>query len=134
MAQSKLEERLSGLISQLAITNEGMMNLTKLSEKHEGILYGKDENGGLISRNGIIQRTLEDHEATLQRLETSCQQVVNFMESQVEINRSQAETNRNVSRVVFAIAGMTFLILLLIGVADISALHNLLSGIHLVTP
>ncbi len=124
-----LEEKIIGLMSQLAITNEGIMNLTKISDKHETLLYGKDENGGMVTRGNGMQQTLEEHQVALDRLEKSCGAVVSFMEAQVEINKQQSETNRNVSRVVFAIAGMTFLILLLIGVADISALHNLLTGV-----
>lgn len=131
MATTKLEERLSGLISQLAITNEGMMNLTKVSEKHEAILYGTDENGGLVTRGNVVKRTLEEHEANMVRLETSCQQVVSFMESQVEINKSTERSLENMNKVILALGGVVFLILILIGVADITALHNLLTGVKI---
>lgn len=131
MAPSKLEERLSGLISQLAVTNEGLLTLTRISERHENVIFGKDDEGGLVSKGNVTKRTLEEHDTALSRLETSCQQVVSFMESQVEINKAQAKTNSNLVKALFGLGIMVFLILLLIGVADISALHALLSNIKL---
>lgn len=126
-----LEDRLSGLLASMAVTNEGVMNLTKIAEKHETLLYGKDDEGGLVTRGNVVRQTLADHEATLQRLETSCQQVVNFMEAQIEVNKSQTNVIANMNKVIYTLAGTVFLILLLIGVADISALHNLLAGIKI---
>lgn len=128
---SGLEDKITGLLSSLAVTNEGVMSLTKIAEKHEALLYGKDENGGLVTRGNVVRQTLEDHQASLDRLEKSCADMVSFMESQVEINRQQQATTQNINRVIYGLAGLVFLILLLIGVADIQALHNLLVGSHL---
>lgn len=126
-----LEEKITGLLSSLAVTNEGVMNLTKLSEKHENLLYGTSDTGGIVTRLNVTKQTLEEHESTLQRLETSCQQVVNFMEGQVKINEANQKALENLNKVILALGGVVFLILILIGVADISALHNLLAGIKI---
>lgn len=125
------EEKISGLLASLAVTNESVMNLTKISEKHESLLYGKDSDGGLVTRGNTMAHTIEDQQRALDRLEKSCTQVVSFMESQLEINKQQQETNRVLNKVLYGLAGLVFLILLLIGVADISALHNLLSGVKI---
>ena len=126
-----LEEKLTGLLASLAVANEGIMNLTKLSEKHETLLYGRDDEGGIVTRLNTNKQTLEDHDKTLSRLETSCEKVVSFMESQVEINKSTDHALANMNKVILSLAGVVFLILILIGVADITALHNLLAGIHI---
>lgn len=124
-----LEDKITGLLSSLAVTNEGMMNLTKIAEKHDTLLYGKDEEGGLVTRGNTLKQTVADHQATLDRLEKSCENMVGFMEKQVEINQQQQTTNQQLNRVIFGLAGVVFLVLLMIGVADISALHTLLTGI-----
>lgn len=126
-----LEEKITGLLSSMAVTNEGVQSLTKIAEKHESLLYGTDEKGGLVTRGNVVQRTLDDHQMALDRLEKSCENVVNFMESQLQINKAQQETNKILNRVLYGLAGLVFMILLLIGVADISALHTLLSGIKI---
>lgn len=133
-ANKGLEDKISSLIAQLALTNEEILQLTKLAEKHDTLLYGANENGGMISRVNTQKQSLEDHQNLLDKLEKSCGAVVAFMEAQLQINKQQADTNKNVNRVILALAGMTFLILLLIGVADISALHNILSAVKLPTP
>lgn len=126
-----LEEKIVGLLAQLAVTNESVMNLAKISEKHETVIYGNDENGGLISRNNVVKQTLADHAIVLDRLEKSCQSVTEFMQQQVQVNKSQQVTNATLNRVLYGLAGLVFLILLLIGVADISALHSILGGVHI---
>lgn len=126
-----LEDKITGLLASLAVTNEGVMNLTKISEKHESVLYGKDDSGGMVTRINVTNKTLEEHENALQRLENSCQQVVNFMEGQVKINDSTQKTLENMNKVILALGVVVFLILILIGVADITALHNLLAGIKI---
>lgn len=125
-----LEDRISGLLASLAVTNQSVMNLTELSKKHETLLYGSDAQGGLVSRNVENSRILKDHDNTLERLEKSCEQVVSFMVAQVEENKAQRDSNRNLNRVVLGLAAAVFFILLLIGVSDINALHTLLSNIH----
>lgn len=126
-----LEDRISGLLASLAVTNESVMNLTRIAEKHEALLYGTDNEGGMVTRGNTMKQTMDDHEKTLTRLEGSCEKVVAFMESQLEINRSQQVFNNNINRVLYGLAGLVFVILLLIGVADITALHNLLSSVHI---
>ncbi len=126
-----LEEKISGLLSTLAVTNESVLNLTKISEKHEALLYGTDNEGGMVTRGNTVKQAVDEHEKTLTRLEGSCEKVVSFMESQVEINKSQQQFNSNINRVLYGLAGLVFVILLLIGVADITALHNLLAGVHI---
>lgn len=126
-----LEDRISGLLSSMAVTNEGVMNLTKIAEKHETVLFGKDADGGLVTRGNVVYKTLQEHEVTLERLESSCEKVVTFMESQLEINKQQQVTNQTLNRVLLGLAGLVFLIMLLIGVADINALHTLLTGVHI---
>lgn len=126
-----LEDKISGLLASLAVTNEGMMNLTKIADKHEALLYGKDDDGGMVTRGNVVRQQLAEHEATLDRLESSCEKVVGFMEKQVEINQSTQNSLANMNKVILSLAGVVFLVLLLIGVADITALHNLLGGIHI---
>lgn len=126
-----LEDKITGLLASLAVTNEGVMNLTKISEKHEGLLYGKDDSGGMVTRMNVVKQTQEEHEATLQRLENSCEKVVTFMEGQVEVNKATQGALNNMNKVILALGGVVFLILILIGVADITALHNLLAGVKI---
>lgn len=126
-----LEDKISGLLASLAVTNEGLMRLTQITEKHDAILYGTDDRGGLVSRGNTNRQILETHEETLERLESSCQQVVSFMETQLEVNRNQSNAMQNLNKVIYALSATVVLILILIGIADINALHNLLGGIKL---
>lgn len=127
---TRLEERIDGLISQLATTNESMVNLIKISERHERVLYGDNVAGGLVTRINSNTQLLNEHQATLERLEKASQDMLAFMQSQVKVNEAQAAINRNLNRVILGLSGVTFLILFLIGVADITALKNLLTLLH----
>lgn len=127
---TRLEERIDGLISQLATTNESMVNLIKISERHERVLYGDNVAGGLVTRINSNTQLLNEHQATLERLEKASQDMLAFMQSQVKVNEAQAAINRNLNRVILGLSGVTFLILFLIGVADITALKNLLALLH----
>lgn len=125
-----LEDKLAGLIAQLAVTNESMMQLNKLAEKHENVIFGTTPDGGLVSAGNTLKHTVQEHTEILDRLEKSCSDMMTFMEAQVEINKARDHSLTNLNRVVMALAGAVFIVLLLIGVADISALHTLLTGVQ----
>lgn len=126
-----LEDKLAGLIAQLAVTNESMMQLNKLAEKHENVIFGTTLEGGLVSAGNTLRDTVKEHGDTLARLENTCTGVASFMEGQIEINKSTQHSLDNMNKVILSLAVVVFLILILIGVADITALHNLLTGVKI---
>ena len=125
-----LEEKITTLISQMAVTNASLVEMGQTLKQHDQVIYGKDPDGGLVTSRNVIIKTIEEHDVALQRLETNCNKITGFMESQIEINKSQADSLKLVNRVVILLATAVFLILLLIGVADLHVLESILSGLH----
>lgn len=127
-----LEEKITSLISQLAITNQTLLVLAQQVQQHQSLFYGTSADGGLITERNVTRQILKEHEASLNRLEDDCNRITGFMDRQVEINKAQSDSLHLMNRVIIMIAGTVFVLLLLIGAADLHALQNLLS--HIAVP
>lgn len=126
-----LEEKIASLVSQLAITNQTLIVMAQEVQQHQNLFYGTTTDGGLITERNTTRQVLKEHEASLNRLEEDCNRITGFMDRQVEINKAQADSLHLMNRVILLIAGTVFVILLLIGAADLHALQSLLGQINL---
>lgn len=126
-----LEEKISTLLSQMAVTNNTLTSIITEVQKLSSVVYGSDVSGGIVTNVNMTQQAIQKHEDSLSRLEKSCEKVSQFMEGQLEINKAQSQTTQNLNRVVRGLAAAVVLILILIAAADIHALELLLKNLGL---
>lgn len=117
-----LEDKIASLVIQLATSNQTMLTIAQEVQQHNTLFYGSNTEGGLITERNVAKQMLKEHEEALKRLEDTCDRITGFMDRQVEINKSESDSLHVMNRVIILLAGALFLLLLLVGAAD---LHNL---------
>ncbi len=125
-----LEEKISLLVSQMAVNNSQLMAIVSEVQKHSSIIFGDTSVGGLVTRGNVLESRIEEQEKVVAQLTKNCETISGFVQSQNEVNATQRDTNRMIGRTLIALGMAIFVVLLLVGAADIHVLEAILGGIH----
>ncbi len=125
-----LEDKISLLVSQMAVNNSQLMAIVGEVQKHSSIIFGDTSVGGLVTRGNVLESRMDEQDKMLAQLTKNCDTISGFVEGQNKINETQRDTNRIIGRAMIAMGMAIFVVLLLVGAADIHVLEAILGGIH----
>ncbi len=125
-----LEEKISLLVSQMAVNNSQLMAIVSEVQKHSSIIFGDTSVGGLVTRGNVLESRIEEQEKVVAQLTKNCETISGFVQSQNEVNATQRDTNRMIGRTLIALGMAIFVVLLLVGAADIHVLESVLGSIR----